>query len=84
MGVYFILWIICAFISTCYTLTWDIKMDWGLLERDLKENTLLREEVVYPSKVISKSKQKNVGACTADILLFNYKLNLLFMDVVST
>ena len=56
MGVYFILWIICAFISTCYTLTWDIKMDWGLLERDLKENTLLREEVVYPSKVISKSK----------------------------
>ncbi len=50
-GVFFILWVISAFIGTCYTLTWDLKMDWGLLERGLTENTLLREEIVYPYKV---------------------------------
>ena len=26
-------------------------MDWGLLERNQTENTLLREEIVYPYKV---------------------------------
>jgi hypothetical protein len=50
-GIFYILWIISTFISTCYTLTWDLKMDWGLLERNLSENTLLREEIVYPYKV---------------------------------
>lgn len=50
-GIYFVLWIVCAFISTCYTLTWDLKMDWGLFEKDLTENKLLRKDVVYPSKI---------------------------------
>ena len=50
-GLFFILWLASAFIGTCYTLTWDLKMDWGLLERNLSENTLLREEIVYPYKV---------------------------------
>nr|XP_054769588.1 xenotropic and polytropic retrovirus receptor 1 homolog [Lytechinus pictus] len=44
------LWIFSAFCSSCYTLTWDIKMDWGLLEKK-SYNKLLRDEIVYPEKV---------------------------------
>lgn len=47
---FFMLWIVAAFISTCYTLTWDIKMDWGLLDKKSGENKFLREETVYRSK----------------------------------
>lgn len=48
---FFLAWIIAAFISTCYTLTWDIKMDWGLLDKNATgENRFLREETVYRSK----------------------------------
>ncbi|XP_075249221.1 solute carrier family 53 member 1-like [Convolutriloba macropyga] len=43
-------WGIACFISSCYTLSWDLKMDWGLLTFDNSENPLLREETVYPSK----------------------------------
>ena len=45
------LWIIAAFVSTCYTFTWDIKMDWGLFDKNAGENRFLREEIVYASKV---------------------------------
>lgn len=38
-------------VHTCYTLVWDIKMDWGLLDKQAGENKLLREEIVYASKV---------------------------------
>ena len=48
---FFYLWIISAIISTCYTFTWDIKMDWGLLDRNAGENRFLREEIVYAYKV---------------------------------
>ncbi|KAL9988635.1 hypothetical protein ACROYT_G003101 [Oculina patagonica] len=47
---FFMLWIISAIISTCYTLTWDIKMDWGLLDKNAGDNKFLREETVYRSK----------------------------------
>jgi len=50
-SVFLYLWIIAEVIRTCYTLTWDIKMDWGLLDRNAGENRFLREEVVYPRKV---------------------------------
>ncbi|KAJ8038923.1 Xenotropic and polytropic retrovirus receptor 1-like [Holothuria leucospilota] len=40
------LWLISVFASSCYTLTWDIKMDWGLLE-GRPPNRFLREEVIY-------------------------------------
>ncbi|XP_071802189.1 xenotropic and polytropic retrovirus receptor 1 homolog [Asterias amurensis] len=46
---YFYFWVMSAFISSCYTLTWDLKMDWGLLERSA-ENKLLRSEIVYADK----------------------------------
>uniref|UniRef100_A0A6I8SS68 Xenotropic and polytropic retrovirus receptor 1 homolog n=1 Tax=Xenopus tropicalis TaxID=8364 RepID=A0A6I8SS68_XENTR len=48
--VFFYLWIIFYLISSCYTLIWDLKMDWGLFDRNAGENTFLREEIVYPQK----------------------------------
>ena len=50
-NVYFYLWLVSALISTCYTFTWDIKMDWGLLDKNAGENRFLREEIVYAYKV---------------------------------
>ena len=43
----FFLWILSAIVSTCYTFTWDIKMDWGLFQGKYK----LREELIYSKKV---------------------------------
>jgi len=43
--------IACKIINSCYTLIWDLKMDWGLFDKNAGENTLLREEIVYPQKV---------------------------------
>ncbi|XP_074763036.1 solute carrier family 53 member 1 isoform X2 [Athene noctua] len=48
--VFFYLWIIFYFISSCYTLIWDLKMDWGLFDKNAGENTFLREGIVYPQK----------------------------------
>ena len=50
----FILWIMAAIVSTCYTFTWDIKMDWGLFQGVHK----LREELIYPSKVCAASASR--------------------------
>lgn len=47
---FFYMWIVTAIISTCYTLFWDLKMDWGLLDTGAGENRFLREEIVYGSK----------------------------------
>ena len=46
---FFYLWIISAVISSCYAYTWDIKMDWGLLDNNATENPVLRDEMVYSS-----------------------------------
>ena len=43
----FVLWIVSAIISSMYTFTWDIKMDWGLFEGKYK----LRSELIYSKKV---------------------------------
>uniref|UniRef100_A0A8C4QDU4 Xenotropic and polytropic retrovirus receptor 1b n=1 Tax=Eptatretus burgeri TaxID=7764 RepID=A0A8C4QDU4_EPTBU len=48
--VYFYLWLAASLVSTFYTLTWDLKMDWGLFDKNAGENTFLREEIVYPQK----------------------------------
>ncbi|KAF5889068.1 xenotropic and polytropic retrovirus receptor 1, partial [Clarias magur] len=42
--------IIFSTISSLYTLIWDLKMDWGLFDRNAGEHTFLREEIVYPQK----------------------------------
>lgn len=46
---FFILWILSAVVSSCFTYTWDIKMDWGLFDSNAAENRFLREEIVYSS-----------------------------------
>ncbi len=43
------LWIVAHIISTTYTFSWDIKMDWGLFEGKYK----LRSELIYSHKVMS-------------------------------
>ncbi|XP_029469357.1 LOW QUALITY PROTEIN: xenotropic and polytropic retrovirus receptor 1 homolog [Rhinatrema bivittatum] len=48
--VYFYLWVVAACVSTIFTITWDLKMDWGLLDRNIQENKFLRDETVYPKK----------------------------------
>ncbi|KAI5612647.1 xenotropic and polytropic retrovirus receptor 1-like, partial [Silurus asotus] len=48
--IFFYLLIASYIINSCYTLIWDLKMDWGLFDRNAGENTLLREEIVYPQK----------------------------------
>lgn len=45
------LWLASCFINSVYSYTWDIKMDWGLLDSNAGENRFLREEVVYSSSV---------------------------------
>ncbi|XP_063986683.1 solute carrier family 53 member 1 [Diachasmimorpha longicaudata] len=43
------LWVVSCLINSIYSYTWDIKMDWGLLDSNAGENRFLREEVVYSS-----------------------------------
>lgn len=45
------MWILAQLISSTYAYVWDIKMDWGLLDKNAGENTFLREEIVYSSTV---------------------------------
>lgn len=47
----FYLWILCSVISTIYTYTWDVKMDWGLFSKNSGEYSFLREEIVYDNTV---------------------------------
>ena len=48
---YFYLYFVCATISSTYTYTWDIKMDWGLFDFKDSEYKYLREEIVYSRPV---------------------------------
>jgi len=47
---FFYVWVVAAIISTCYTFAWDVKMDWGLFDKNAGENKFLREEIVYAYK----------------------------------
>lgn len=67
---YTILWILCSLISSCYAYTWDIKMDWGLFDKNANENTFLREEIVYSSTVSTYYK-------------FNYESNEFRVQIAS-
>uniref|UniRef100_A0AAQ5X7B9 Xenotropic and polytropic retrovirus receptor 1a n=1 Tax=Amphiprion ocellaris TaxID=80972 RepID=A0AAQ5X7B9_AMPOC len=61
--IFLYLYIGCLVVSSCYTLVWDLKMDWGLFDRNAGENTFLREEIVYPHKAYYYS------AIVEDVLL---------------
>ncbi|CDW59643.1 Xenotropic and polytropic retrovirus receptor 1 [Trichuris trichiura] len=60
---FFYLWVIANCISFCYTYSWDIRMDWGLFEKNAGENKYLREELVYSQKAYY------YGAMVADFFL---------------
>lgn len=49
---YTILWMLSAVVSSMYAYLWDIKMDWGLFDKNAGENTFLREEIVYSSPML--------------------------------
>lgn len=58
-------------VSSCYTYTWDIRMDWGLFDANAGENRFLREEIVYSSVYYY------YVAIVADLLLrFGWTLSL--------
>jgi hypothetical protein len=44
------LWIITSLFSSTYKLIWDIKMDWGFLNKNAGENKYLREQIIYSKK----------------------------------
>ena len=44
---FFYFYILSAITSSCYTYTWDIKMDWGFFSPAAGDNKYLREELVY-------------------------------------
>ncbi|KAL0113736.1 hypothetical protein PUN28_012691 [Cardiocondyla obscurior] len=46
---YFYLWLTVSVVSSCFTYTWDVKLDWGLFDSSAGENKFLREEIVYSS-----------------------------------
>ncbi|TNN55541.1 Xenotropic and polytropic retrovirus receptor 1 [Liparis tanakae] len=69
--IFLYLYVGCLVVSSCYTLVWDLKMDWGLFDRNAGENTFLREEIVYPQKAYYYS------AIVEDVLLrFSWTLTL--------
>lgn len=61
---FFYLWIVSAVISSCYTFTWDIKMDWGLFDDNAGDNKFLREEIVYAYKVWLTFSLEAAHACS--------------------
>ena len=47
---FFYLWLVDKLVGTSFKFGWDIKMDWGFLDKNAGENRFLRETIVYPSK----------------------------------
>ncbi|CAF96668.1 unnamed protein product, partial [Tetraodon nigroviridis] len=81
--IFFYLYISCLIVSSCYTLIWDLKMDWGLFDRNAGENTFLREEIVYPHKVSVVTGAYYYSAIVEDVLLrFSWTLTVTLSTVV--
>ncbi|XP_078083673.1 xenotropic and polytropic retrovirus receptor 1 homolog [Mustelus asterias] len=73
--VYFYLWAVTSCVSTIFTIGWDLKMDWGLLDRKTKEHKYLREETVYQNKIYYYC------AILQDVILrVAWALNILFVQ----
>ena len=53
---FFYLWILCSIASSLYAYTWDIKMDWGLLDRSVN--------IIYPCKILFRSPCSNYSRTT--------------------
>uniref|UniRef100_A0A4W3GEL3 Xenotropic and polytropic retrovirus receptor 1 homolog n=1 Tax=Callorhinchus milii TaxID=7868 RepID=A0A4W3GEL3_CALMI len=63
-------------VSTIVTVGWDLKMDWGLLDKKTKENKFLREETVY------RYKAYYYCAVVQDVILrIAWVLNIIFVQM---
>ena len=45
------IWIIVTLISSTWKVIWDLRVSWGLFDRNAGKNKYLREQILYPSKV---------------------------------
>ncbi|XP_062855548.1 xenotropic and polytropic retrovirus receptor 1a [Trichomycterus rosablanca] len=73
---FFYLLIIFSTISSLYNLIWDLKMDWGLFDKNAGEHTFLREEIVYPQKAYYYC------AIVQDVILrFSWTLQIVLANV---
>mmetsp|Transcript_3692 Transcript_3692/g.7899 ORF Transcript_3692/g.7899 Transcript_3692/m.7899 type:complete len:639 (-) Transcript_3692:13-1929(-) len=50
-GFWIYVWIVCAFLSTCYSICWDLVKDWGLIE-DSAFHFGLRRKLIYKKPYI--------------------------------
>ncbi|XP_062874372.1 xenotropic and polytropic retrovirus receptor 1 homolog [Trichomycterus rosablanca] len=70
--VYLYLWAMATCISVLVTVSWDLKMDWGLLQG----NGLLKEELMYPRE------EYYYAAMLADVLLrISWAINILLAQM---
>lgn len=67
-------WIVTCIINSCYTTTWDIKMDWGLLNVNSRY-FLLRNDIVFYPWTYYVAVPINV------ILRFSWVLNLIHLNI---
>ncbi|KAI8980352.1 EXS family-domain-containing protein, partial [Pilobolus umbonatus] len=67
-------WIVTCVINSCYTTTWDIKMDWGLLNVNSRY-FLLRNEIVFYPWTYYVAVPINV------LLRFSWVLNLCHLNI---
>lgn len=47
---FFYVWVLAYVVSFVYTYVWDIKMDWGLLDKTATNDKILRDDLIYSRK----------------------------------
>jgi len=72
---FFYPYVLSAFLSSCYTFWWDIKMDWGFFSASTGDNKFLREEIVY-----SSSNYYYFAMIEDLVLRFTWAYHLLLME----
>lgn len=50
-NIWLLAWLFFCLVNSIYSYTWDLKMDWGLFDKNAGENRFLREEMVYSTSV---------------------------------
>ncbi|XP_015515100.1 solute carrier family 53 member 1 [Neodiprion pinetum] len=83
------LWVVSSLINSIYSYTWDIKMDWGLLDSNAGENRFLREEIVYSTgfyyfAIIEDFLLRFVWVATYIVTQYGYVQSELMTSIVAT
>ncbi|KAI4880027.1 hypothetical protein NFI96_018968 [Prochilodus magdalenae] len=72
VNAYLYLWAVATCVSVLVTISWDLRVDWGLLQG----NGLLKDELVYPKEVYY------YAAMLADVLLrISWAINILLAQM---